>query len=62
MDGSKNYVFQLTKDDIKKISEVVNVQPGSGIDLQRNNGRLEISIDRQQLRMWVQAIIRGSEI
>ena len=62
MDGSKNYVFQLTKNDLKEISEVVNVQPGIGIELLRNNGRLEISIDRQQLRMWVQAIMRGQEI
>lgn len=62
MEGSKNYFFQLTKNDLKEISEVVNVQPGIGIEMQRNSGRLEISIDRQQLRIWVMAIIQGHQI
>ena len=62
MDRNKKYVFQLSESDIAELADVANIQQGEGITLQRNEKGIEVSLDKQSLRMWVQAIIRGQEI
>lgn len=62
MDRNKKYVFQLSESDISELADIANVQQGEGITLTRSEKGIEISIDKQSLRMWVQAIIRGQEI
>ena len=62
MDRNKKYIFQLSEDDIAELADVANIQQGEGITLQRNEKGIEVSLDKQSLRMWVQAIIRGQEI
>ena len=62
MDRNKKYVFQLSESDISEIADVANMQQGEGVTLSRSEKGIEISIDKQSLRMWVQAIMRGQEI
>ena len=62
MDRNKKYVFQLSESDLAELADVANIQQGEGITLAKNQRGLEISIDKQSLKMWVQAIIRGQEI
>lgn len=62
MDRNKKYVFQLSESDISEIADAANMQQGEGVTLSRSEKGIEISIDKQSLRMWVQAIIRGQEI
>lgn len=62
MDRNKKFVFQFSQSDIAEIADAANMQQGEGITLNRSEKGIEISIDKQSLRMWVQAIIRGQEI
>ena len=62
MDRNKKYIFQLSETDLSEIADVANMQQGEGITLSRSEKGIEISIDKQSLRMWVQAIMRGQEI
>ena len=62
MDRNKKYVFQLSESDMAELADVANIQQGEGITLQRTEKGIEVSLDKQSLRMWVQAIIRGQEI
>ena len=62
MDRNKKFVFQFSQSDIAEIADAANMQQGEGITLNRSEKGIEISIDKQSLRMWVLAIIRGQEI
>lgn len=62
MDKNKKHLFQLSQRDISEIADVANLSNGDGIELTRTEKGITISIDKQALRMWVQAIIQGRDI
>lgn len=58
----KRYITQLSKDDMKAIAAAANMHAGVGLEINNDGNGLEISIDKQTLRMFVRAIIAGKEI
>lgn len=61
MDSNKSYLTQLNKQDLKEIADVANIHAGEGIDIVRGNDGIEVSIDRQYLKMCINAYISGNE-
>ena len=62
METDKQYLSQVTKNDMKEIAEAANAYAGAGIDIQRNPDGMEISIDRSQFTRWVKVIMNGGTI
>lgn len=62
MNADKQYITQLSRQDLKEIYEVVNIHAADGIDIKRKPDGLEVSIDRSQLTRWVKTIINGGTI
>lgn len=62
MDRNKRYLTQITQRDLQEIADAANIQMGDGIIITRNEKGLEIAVDKQAIRMWVQAILAGRAI
>ena len=62
MDKNKKYITEITKDDLEQLAAAANLHAGEGIDVTPTNDGLEISIDRQKLRRWIQMVIEGKPI
>lgn len=61
MDANKSYVTQITKNDLKEMADAANTHAGEGIVVTPTKDGLEISIDRQYLKMCIKACIAGNE-
>lgn len=62
MESNKEYITQITRDDLKQIADVANMHPGDGIEITPASTGLEISIDRGQFTRWVKTIMAGGNI
>ena len=62
MESNKKYVTEITGSDLKQIAAAANAYPGVGINIERTDEGLEISVDREQLSRWVRTIIDGGKI
>jgi len=62
MKADKQYITQITSEDLKEIAEAANIHGSDGIILSKDGDGLAVSIDKQALRMWVNEIIKGKEI
>ena len=62
MEANKAYITEVSKTDLKEIASAANAYPGDGIDIQRRDDGMCISIDRSQLTRWVKTIINGGSI
>lgn len=62
MDKNKKYITEITKADLEQLAAAANLHVGEGIDVTPTNDGLEISIDRQKLRRWIQMVIEGKPI
>ena len=61
MDANKSYVTQITKNDLKELADAANIHAGEGIVVTPTKDGLEISLDRQYLKMCINACIAGNE-
>lgn len=62
MQTDVKYITQLSSNDLKEIANVVNMETGEGIQIDRSKSGMRISVDKQAIRMWVTTIINGGEI
>ena len=62
MDKNKQYITEISKSDMEQLADAANLYAGEGIDVERTSTGLEISIDRQKLRRWIQMVIEGKSI
>lgn len=62
MKADIKYITQISASDLKEIAGVVNMETGDGIQIDRSQSGLRISVDKQAIRMWVQTIINGGQI
>jgi len=62
MKADIKYITQISANDLKEIAGVVNMETGDGIQIDRSQSGVRISIDKQAIRMWVQTIINGGQI
>lgn len=50
MNANIQYITQFTKEDIRQIAEVANIECKDGIKMKREQGKVVLSIDIDQLR------------
>lgn len=62
MDANKKHITDLTRRDLKEIADAANAHPGDGIDIERTNDGLRVSVDRGQFTRWVKTIMNGGNI
>lgn len=62
MDANKRHITDITRRDIKEIADAANAYGGDGIDVERTNDGLKVSVDRGQLTRWVKTIMNGGNI
>jgi len=62
MDRNKRYLTQISQKDISEIADAANIHSGDGIVFSRDEKGIEVSIDKQALRTWVNALVQGREI
>lgn len=57
--NEKNYVFQLTRNDMKEIAAATNPKPGFMVRIEKTQGEIKISIDENALKIGVFAFLRN---
>lgn len=62
MNRNKQYITEISKSDMEQLADAANLHSGEGIEVERTSTGLEISIDRQKLRRWIQMVIEGKPI
>lgn len=62
MDANKSHITDITRRDLEEIAAAANSYGGDGIDVDRTNDGLRISVDRGQLARWVRTIMNGGNI
>ena len=49
----KQYITQITAEELKKMLAMANVQVGDGISIEEREGGLTIGIDKQRLKVML---------
>lgn len=62
MDANKRHITDITRRDLNEIADAANAYGGDGIDVERTNDGLKVSVDRGQLTRWVKTIMNGGNI
>lgn len=62
MKSDKKYLTQITRQDLQEIADAANSFGGDGINVQRTQNGLEISIDKEQLSRWIRVVVRGGKL
>ena len=62
MDANKKHITDITRRDLEEIADAANSYGGDGIDVERTNDGLRVSVDRGQLTRWVKTIMYGGNI
>ena len=62
MDANKSHITDITRRDLEEVAAAANSYGGDGIDVDRTNDGLRISVDRGQLARWVRTIMNGGNI
>ena len=55
----KNYIFQLTRSDMKEIAAATNPKPGFMVRIEKTQSEIKISIDENALKIGVFAFLRN---
>lgn len=55
----KNYVFQLTRKDMKDLAAATNPQPGFMIRIDKQDGEIKINVDENSLKMGIIAFLNN---
>ncbi len=53
MSPDKEYVTQITKNDLREIAAVTNMKAGDGIELVPDPSGVTIRVDKEQLKRWM---------
>lgn len=62
MNADKKHITDITRRDLQEIAAAANSYGGDGIDVDRTNDGLRVSVDRDQLTRWVKTIMNGGNI
>ena len=62
MDANKKHITDITRRDLEEIADAANAYGGDGIDVERTNDGLKVSVDRGQLTRWIKTIMNGGNI
>ena len=62
MKPDKKYLTQITSQDLREIADAANAFGGDGINVQRTQDGLEISIDKEQLSRWIRVVVQGGKL
>lgn len=55
----KDYITQLTREDLREIAAAVNPQPGNCIRIEKDKGQLKISVDENALKTAIVAVVHN---
>ena len=56
---AKNYITQITKEDLREIASATNPTPGFMIRVEKTSGELKISVDENALKIGIVALLRN---
>ena len=55
----KNYITQVSKEDMKELSALTNIECGFLIRIDRTGGKIKIGIDENALRLAMNGFVRN---
>lgn len=55
----KQYITQITGEDMKELAQVTNIEPGFLIRIDKSQGKLKISVDENALALAINGFIRN---
>lgn len=56
---AKNYITQITKEDLRELAAATNPTPGFMIRVEKAPGELKISVDESSLKIGIVALLRN---
>lgn len=62
VNGGVEYVTQLTREDLKEVARMCNLECGPGIVVERSDDSVRISIDQAQLKRWMWNFYRNGGV